>query len=308
MKFNLLTSVMKTIFTLKFFYCKVITIAILVIFTAVSAAYAGALSLADDLLRVFIKSGSKAVTVSRTAVEEMASKYGDDFVRAARKAGPEAVEIAATRGPKSLPILEKYGSKAVIAMKNYGDDAIRICEKYGDEMTEVMAKSGKIGSETIEKYGKKWLAINRNIPIGVELTAEAVKKCGPGKVEKIINAMAVNGKGVLEYIEKHPKLFNQMLLATAVITVISDEKKMALITNSAKDVTNNVVDNLADTGASMASGAFNAAVNTATGGNETSQLIKTLVISGIMVMAFLTILSVLGINIFKILSVFKKIE
>ncbi|OQA76863.1 MAG: hypothetical protein BWY32_02807 [bacterium ADurb.Bin243] len=256
-----------------------------------------AVGAADDLVRLFVRSGAKVGSSTVTVIERHVINYGDDFVRVARAVGVESVEIVSKYSDRGLRMLNAQGRNAVVAIANYGDDAVRICGKYGDEMASVMTKTRKLPVAVIESHGPALAKIGKEIPRGVEITAGAIAAGAGRNADKVIMAMGKYGKNILDYIQKNPVIFGEMLIGYAVYKVVTDDELFKAAVGGAVDV--------AGKGLEQAGKTASDSIN---GGGNGAALVKSFGVIFLLALITLALLSKLGANFHQMARMFDKPE
>lgn len=257
----------------------------------------------DDLVNIFIRSGATVGKSTVIIVEKHVIDYGDDFVRAAKSVGHDAVEIASKHSKQGLVLVNSQGRKAVQAIANYGDDALRACAMHGDNLASVMAKTKKIPAEVLKSHGKELMMIEKAVPRGVEITAEAIAQGGVRNAEKVISAMGKYGKKILDYIQDNPVLFGEMLLGFAVYKVVTDEKLFAEAVGGMVNLAGKGIDKAGE----VAIEGIDKAIDPVNGGGASS-MVRSAGLMVILLIIVLAILARLGFNMRKIFAMFKKPE
>lgn len=119
-------------------------------------------------------------------VSRIASKYGDEGLRALQKCGPRAVKLIDDAGPQ--------GASAVRLLSRYGDDMLRVvahpsqlklAQSLGDDAARILARHGAVAEPLLKAHGR----------VGVQ----ALSKLSSRNVRRM--AM-LEGDGVLKQIPK----------------------------------------------------------------------------------------------------------
>lgn len=268
-------------------------------------AEAGALnyaaSMADDLVKIFIKSGARVGSSTLSTVEKHILNYGDDFIRAANSVGHDAVEIASRYSKKGIDLVNSKGSLAVQALSNYGDEAIIACTKYGDDMTSVMARTRSLPPAVLKSHGKELMLIEKTVPKGIEITAAAIAQGAGRNADSVIMAMGKYGRNILDYIQNNPVLFGEMLLGLAVYNVITDEKLFTTAVGGAVNLAGKGIEKAGDVVAKGIEKTIDPA-----NGSGAPALIRSAGLMAILLIIVLAILSKLRVNFHQICAMFEK--
>ena len=191
---------------------------------------------------------------SREAVETVASKYGDNGLKALEKLSAKY----GNRGMEKLEIINaKYGKEGLRLVSKYGDEVVKnratfnIVEKFGDRGYYLIRRFPKRSIEYYEKFGDKFVTLSNKFgPTRVINYLDEAKKYGADR--KIIKFLDKFGEKANKFLEKHWKklLVSGFVLLNADDIIKSTENVTTTVAKEVVDKTGqtvtNTVSNVAD--------------------------------------------------------------
>ena len=176
---------------------------------------------------------------SREVIERVASKYGDEGLKALEKLYVEY----GNKGIKRLEIINaKYGKEGLRLVSKYGDEVVKnrvtfdIVEKFGDKGYYLIMRFPKRSVEYYEKFGDKFVILSDKFgPTRVINYLDEAKNYGADR--KIIEFLDKFGEKANKFLEKH---WGKLLVSGFVLLNAND------IIKSTKNVTATVAKEVVD--------------------------------------------------------------
>lgn len=175
---------------------------------------------AEAVVRTF---GKEAATggIEKLAVrlESLATRYGDDALKAARRAGPRgvaAVESAGSRAPLVASLLSREGDRALWLV----DDVRRLdlVAKYGDDATEALLKHKSLAEPLISQFdqvGAKALSqLDGQQARRLAMLAENGELAAIGQTPELLSVLSRYGDKGMDFVWRN----KGALAATAALT------------------------------------------------------------------------------------------
>ena len=194
---------------------------------------------------------------SKEAVETVASKYGNNGLKALEK-------LSAKYGSKGMEKLEiinaKYGKEGLRLVSKYGDEVVKnraifnIVEKFGYKGYYLIRRFPKRSVEYYEKFGDKFVTLSNKFgPTRVINYLDEAKKYGADR--KIIKFLDKFGKKANNFLEKH---WGKLLVSGFVLLNADDIIKSTenITTNIGKELVDKTGQTVTDTVSNVADSQF----------------------------------------------------
>jgi len=172
--------------------------------------------------------------LGKEAGKEVLERFGREGVeqllsKAAKEGGEEAVErvvrVASSHGALAVKALQRTPAITAKALDDLPSEMVkpalgalarneqlytRLLPRFGSEALEIEVRHPGVGAQLLEKLGPDVVRVGRTVPtddmVRLARHADDIAQLPPNKSGQILEAFRMNSKGVLNYLEKHPRV------------------------------------------------------------------------------------------------------